>query len=883
MTGKRSLADYSLAAADAATLYDLIAGLASRGAAPAVVVFGRGATETWSFSHLASSIGQLAAGLTARGLQHGEPVGLLAPNSPRWIVAYLAAVSAGAIAMPLDDRMDDAEAARLIKMNTCRWLVTTARHADAVAGHLTDHAVTVILADDGPAMDPMRLDSHSLLAASATAPVRLQAADVAVIAHTSGTTGTPKAVPLSHANLMANVAALLSAQLVRDGDRALLPLPLHHVYPMTVGLLMPLAAGVTIVFPAGLSGPELAAALREGGITHLLGVPRLYKALLDGIQAQVRTRGGVIAALFSRLLALSAGIARTTSLRIGRVLFFSLHRRLAPRLRILVSGGAALEPDVERALQGLGWEVLSGYGLTETSPILTFTRRGRRPAGTAGLPLPSVTLRIANADERGIGEIQARGASVFAGYRNDPGATAAAFTTDGWFRTGDLGRLDVQGYLHIAARQTETIVLADGKKVFPENLEAAYLGSPLIQELAILGHQGKLVALVVPNLEALRVRGGTRAADLIRDELAGRGRALPPYQRLSGIAVITEPLPRTQLGKPRRFLLPALYERTLHRRSAEAPAVMSAADQALLASPGAARVWRWLERRFPDRPLSLDMSPQIDLGVDSLGWVNLSLEMEQALGLTLSEAAIARIVTLRDLVGEAGAAGEHPAGPPPALPVLRFERGGAALRALRRLLAMLNRLVMRSAFGLRVIGADNLPASAPFVICANHASYLDPFALAAALSYERLTQTWWAGWTGILFSGPLSRAFSRLAQVIPVDPDRAAASSLALGGTVLEHGRSLVWFPEGARSPDGSLQRFLPGIGALLANHPVPVVPAHIAGAFAAWPRTHRFPRPHRVIVTIGAPVTSAELIASGSRPEDVAERIRALVARIAE
>lgn len=867
------------------TLDDLIAGLGARGAAPAIIAFGRGMSDTWSFAHLASTVAQLSSGLMARGVQRGEPVGLWAPNSPRWIVTFLAVIRAGAIAMPLDDRTDDAEAARLLKANDCRWLMTTARHADGVRPHLAGHAVTMILADDGPASEPTQVTWHSLLAAAPAAAVATRATDVAAIAHTSGTTGTPKAVPLSHANLMSNIAALLQAGLVRDGDRALLPLPLHHVYPMTVGMLMPLAAGVAIVFPLGLSGPELASALRDGNVTHLLGVPRLYAAVLDGLRAQVRARGGLIAHWFPRLLRLSAWIAQATSVPLGRFLFCGLHRRFAPHLRILVSGGAALDADTESALQGLGWEVLGGYGLTETSPILTFTRRGRRPAGTAGQPLPGVSLRIVDADDRGVGEIQARGASVFAGYRNDPAATAAAFTADGWFRTGDLGRIDSHGYLRIAARRTETIVLADGKKVFPETVEAAYEGSPLIQELAILGYEGKLAALVVPNVEAIRARGATRAEELIRDELAERGRALPAYQRVSGIAVTNEPLPRTQLGKPRRFLLPALYERALHHRPAETATPVSAEDRDLLASPAAARIWRWLRARFSDRTLTLDTSPQIDLGVDSLGWINLSLDLEHELGVTLGEAAIARIMSLRDLVREAVAAGEHPAaapaGPAAAAPDLR---AGFVLRGLRRTLAAVNRLLMRLVFGLRVVGAENLPVSGAFVICANHASYLDPFALAAALPYDRLAQTWWAGWTGVLFSGPAQRAFSRLAQVIPVDPDRAAASSLAAGAAVLERGRSLVWFPEGARSRDGTLQRFQPGIGALLASHPVPVVPVFIAGTFAAWPRGRRYPRPHRVTVTIGTPVAGNDLLGTNAAPtpppEEIAGRVQVLVAK---
>ncbi len=871
------------------TLQDLISALGGRGTAPAIIAFGREATDIWSFARLASTIAQLSAGLAARGIRPGQPVGILAPNSPRWVATYMAVVRAGAIAMPLDERADDAEVARLLTTNDCRWLATTVQHAERISRHLSGHELTAILLDGGTGPEAKQLPWDSLLI-TATAPLPATGpSDVAAIAHTSGTTGTPKAVPLTHANLMSNIAALLGEHLVRGGDRALLPLPLHHVYPMTVGMLMPLAAGVALVLPAGLSGPELTTALREGGVTHLLGVPRLYVALLDGIRAQLRARGGVVARWVARLLALSTLVAKRFRVRIGRVVFYPLHRRLAPRLRLLVSGGAALDVDTQEALQGLGWEVLSGYGLTETSPILTFTRRRHTPPGSAGLPLPGVELRIVEADAQGVGEIQARGASVFSGYLHNPEATAAAFTADGWFRTGDLGRLDKDGYLYISARKTETIVRADGQKIFPETVEAVYADSPLIQELAILGHQGKLVALVVPNLEAIRARGGTRAEELIRDELAERGRALPAYQRLSGVAIVHEGLPRTQLGKPRRFLLPAIYERALRRGPGEAPPEMSEQDRALLAAPAAARLWAWLTSRFPDRHLTLDTSPQLDLGVDSLGWVNLSLEMEQALGVTLSEAAIARVMTLRDLVREVVTASEHPAAPSSAPPVdtARLDPGatGPAAQVIGRALAALNRLLMRGLFRVRVAGAGNLPAQGPFIICANHTSYLDPLALAAALPYGRLRRTWWAGWTGILFTGRLQRAFSRIAQVIPIDPDRAAASSLAWGGAVLDHGHSLVWFPEGSRSRDGTLQRFLPGIGALLAKHPVPVVPVHIAGAFAAWPRDRRFPRLHPVTVTIGAPAAGRDLLghdAGTSSPEEIAARVRELVARAA-
>jgi len=853
--------------------------LAARGDSPAVHAFA-GRPDVWSFAKLGTAVRRLSAGLRSRGLTPGEPVALLAPNEPRWIAAYLAVLHAGAVAMPLDERADDGDILHLLKANQCRWIATTSRRCDRLAALAGAEPVTYLLLDAGEAAAENRIGWERLASDTASPPPEIRPADIAVIVHTSGTTGTPKAVPLTHANLMSNITALLAERLVTPGDCALLPLPLHHVYPMTVGMLTPLAAGATVVLPAGISGPELTAALRDGNVTHLVGVPRLYTALVDGIRSQVRHQGGLLARLFPRLLRLSARVTSRFHIRIGRALFSPLHRRLGPRLRVLVSGGAALDPEAEDTLTALGWEVLTGYGLTETSPILAFTRRGTWRRATAGQPLPGVDLRIANPDGDGVGELEARGASVFAGYRHNPEATAKAFTEDGWFRTGDLAVIDADRFVSIRARVAETIVLPGGKKIFPETVEAVYGDSPLIAELALLAYHGTLVALIVPNLEAIRSRGGGRPEDLIREHLAERGARLPTYQRIGGFAITQEKLPRTQLGKPRRHLLPAMYERALKREPATVSVELSVADRELLQKPEAARLWDWLKARFADRPLSLDLSPQLDLGIDSLGWVDLTLDIQREAGVTLTEAGIARVLTLRDLLREAAEAPAQPetaaAGPPSGL----FEREpGPVASAARLSLAACNRAILRSLFRLRVVGVENVPADGPCLICPNHASYLDPPAIAAALPSSVLQQTWWAGWTGIMFSGRLARAFSRLTQVMPVDPDRAVASSLAWGGAVLDHGRYLVWFPEGSRSYDASVQRFLPGIGALLKAHPATVVPAYIAGTFEAWPRTRRWPERHPITVIFGAPFTPA----ATARPEDVAQEIRQRVIALAD
>jgi long-chain acyl-CoA synthetase len=292
--------------------------------------------------------------------------------------------------------------------------------------------------------------------------------------------------------------------------------------------------------------------------------------------------------------------------------------------------------------------VLTGYGLTETSPVLTFNDRSNSRLGSEGRPLAGIEVAIRRTDRAASeaparrsepGEIVARGPSVFRGYRGNDAATQAAFTADGWFRTGDLGWIDAAGYLHVVGRSKELIALADGKKVFPEELEKIFAASPLVNEVAILEHRGRLAALVVPNEAAVLERGALRETVLLREAIEDIGATLPPYQRLSRYAVVRSALPRTQLGKLKRHLLPVLYAQAIDAAPRELPA-LPAEDAARVASGRAAEVWQWIRGRYPGRALTLETSPQLDLEIDSLEWVALTLEIEERFGVTLTGDAV---------------------------------------------------------------------------------------------------------------------------------------------------------------------------------------------------------------------------------------------------
>ncbi|HUK58841.1 MAG TPA: AMP-binding protein [Stellaceae bacterium] len=849
------------------TLQTLLARIGERGAAPAIIAFTGERAEETSFADLAARARSLGRALLQRGIGPGAAVALVAPNSAAWIVAFWAIVATGATAVPIDVQTEDAELADRLGRANCRLVFTTAARAGRVG------------------RDAIALDEElpSASEGSATFAAR-KPDDVAVILFTSGTTATPKAVPLTHGNLRSNIDAMQATGLAGAKDRALLPLPLHHAYPLTVGMMSGLACGTTIVLPAGVSGPEMITALLKGGVTILMGVPRLYSALLTGIRQRIAGRRPLARRAFALLLALGRRL-RATFGKSPRFLFRPVHRQLAPSLRLLVSGGAKLDDEVEGDLAALGWDVMTGYGLTETSPILTFNAPGAARPGSAGRALSGVHLRIVNTDAEGVGEIEARGASVFGGYLGDEAATARAFTADRWFRTGDFGRIDDAGFLFIVARVSETIVLADGKKLFPEPVEAVYAEIPLVAEVALFSLKGALVALVVPDLDAVRAQGAVHLREAIRDALAERARTLPSHARLSGFALARDKLPRTQLGKIRRHLVPALYEAALAAPPALKPAELSPEDQKLLADETAAQVWDWLGRRYPTHGLGLDMNPEMDLGIDSLGWVDVTLALERELGVRLTEHEIGRIVTLRDLLREAVEARGRPAAAhetkAPALPVL-----GPGSYLLQDMLAALIRLLMRWLFKLEATGQENLPPAGYFLICPNHESYLDPFVVSAALPKGRHRRTWWAGWTGIMLATAARRFFSKIVQLLPVDQYRGGGASLDLAAAAFERGGAVVWFPEGGLSRDGELQRFQAGVGVLVEKHRVSVVPAAIAGSYEAWPYGGGFPGGfksfHKIRVRFGAPIEADTLVAAGNgSAQGIADALRERIATL--
>ncbi|PWU02975.1 MAG: hypothetical protein C5B53_01045 [Candidatus Melainabacteria bacterium] len=877
----------------AETLRGFCAQLNERGRQTAIVSFAAETREKLTFHELWQAIKSVSAGLLKDGLQKGDKVILLAANSTHLIISALAVIEAGGVCVPVDSQSDDEALKHILKDSGAKRLFVDEKGLQRYERLGRSKKLELVRLDDPAQWRHMQAKAKE-------EGHQLDANDEAVLFYTSGTTGPPKGVPLTHGNIVTQLDAVLKMKLVRPTDRILLPLPLFHVYPFVIGLLVPLSLGVPVILPKSVTGPDIVKATKEGEATLLVSVPRLLRAMYSAIEAKARANNisGTTFDIATRV----SGFFRGLNLNLGHMLFKPVHKQF-PKLRLLACGGAILEPELAHNLMALGWDIAVGYGLTETSPLLTIRLPENRDIESVGKPVPGVQLRLqkveelsednanspdSQASDENLTEVQAKGPNIFSGYHNLPEKTAECFTQDGWFKTGDIGYVK-HGNLHVAGRINIMMKSEGGKKIQPEEVEKKYSDDPAIREIGVLENKQKLVALVVPNLKSVG-KDGTR--DKIAEVIRKKSESIPSYYRVVDFALTRELLPRTNLGKIRRQELAERYEKAKKDEAANKGAIsgakteLSSQDKAILEEPVAKACWDWLQEKFPDAGLTFDKSPQLDLNIDSLEWLNLTLEMHERFGAALSEEAIARIDTVRDLLNEvvnASRSGdansslfEHPEKLLDDSQKKWLKPLNPIMFSIAYVLYWCNYFLMRLAFRVSAEGAERIPEG-QVVFTPNHASYLDAFALCSVLSFDELRKTQFAGWAGIALANPFNAFMYRLVQAIPIEAKRSLISSLALAVAVLKKGRNLVWFPEGERTLTGDLLPFKSGVGMLLHNVPVKVVPVFISGTREALPPGAFFPNFSKITVVFGKAVQPKTLARSGSgnsEPERIAKSL---------
>lgn len=518
---------------------------------------------TLTYSETLDCVKRLSNWMLSQGIQKGDKIAVSGKNSPEWAAVYLAALFSGAVIVPIDYGLHNEEIDNLLAASKPRIFFVDEEKIAYFDKNPSGAKIYSLSSKDS-----LRYVFSLVSEKNFTAEMPV-CDDLAAILFTSGTTGNPKGVMLTHKNLVSDCYIAQTRMRIYSSDVFYALLPIHHAYTMLAVFIEAISVGAELVFAKSMVVKKMMQELKEGRITMLLGVPLLFNKLMAGIIKGIKAKGIVVYALIRALMGLSYLIKKIFKVNPGKKMFGALLRQAnISTLRIAICGGGPLTPSVFKKYNELGIDFVQGYGLTETSPIITLNPVEHFKIESVGQYFfPYMEMRIAEPDEQGVGEVQVKGPMVMKGYYNMPQETADVFTEDGWFKTGDLGRLDGEGYLMLSGRAKNVIVTEGGKNVFPEEIENAFTLFDDIEQITIQGYvenadtkSEAIEALIYPSdtlFARFNINRGDKAASekvrSVLSEIISRvNKNQPPYAKISKITILEEPLEMTTTKKVKR-------------------------------------------------------------------------------------------------------------------------------------------------------------------------------------------------------------------------------------------------------------------------------------------------------------------------------------------
>ncbi len=788
-------------------------------------------TERWTYRRIAETAFQFARELEARGIAKGERVLLWGPNSAQWVAAFFGCALRGVIVVPIDDVSTTEFALRVHQQVSARLLVCSREHRQP--------AIPALLLEQLPEIST----KHS---STPYPPANLDPKDTLEIVFTSGTTADPKGVVISHANVMANIAPLeteigkyLKYERFVHPVRFLNLLPLSHVFGQFLGMFLPQLLAGTVFFQDALNPAEVLRTIRRERISVLVAVPRMLQSLKEKTERDLEEEGHLED--FRKRFRTSE---RKHFLRRWWI-FRRVHRKFGWKFWAFISGGAALDAATEEFWGRLGYAAVQGYGLTETTSIISVNHPFRLGKGSIGKVLAGREVKLADD-----GEILVRGGGVTAGYWSQARVEPVS-SDEGWYRTGDIGELDADGNLYFKGRKKDVIVTPAGMNVYPEDLESVLRRQPEVRDCAVIalprGGNAEPCAVLI-------LREGAAGADEV---VRRANQELAEYQRMRTWYVWPDgDFPRTATQKPRTNLI-------LQRVQAK---LGEACGDGRPAGPLTELIMRVTGRA----PAALEAHQNLDtdLGLSSLDRVELLNALEDRYQVELSETRFAEVNTVGD--------------------VERMLHGQTPLRAIYHYPRWVQRwpvtwirqvtdhlLLLPAVFVLgwpRIEGREKLgDVGGPVLVISNHIDDVDVGFIKAALPFRlrrRLaTATGGEALESLRTPPPtrnmVLRAYDlvkwslgvQLLNLFPLPREAGFRESFAFAGETVDRGYSVLVFPEGRHSEDGKMRPFRAGIGLLANNLRIPIVPMRIDGLFDVKKAKKRFAWPHTIRVKIGAPV----------------------------
>jgi len=516
---------------------------------------GRG--ESYTYQQVSEIVDHLADGLINEGLVKKPEIGILSENRPEWCMTYLAILNAGGTVVPIDANLKEDEIFYIIEHAGLDVVFASKRFIEILKKHSGNLTLFSFDRDLSP-------NWQELWDTEPTDKSKRPVPDTAVLIYTSGTTGAPKAVELTHKNLLANIMGIQGAFKFNHDDKFLSVLPLHHTFEATCGFLTPMTVGATVVYARSLKSKQILEDMNNNEITVICVVPLLFEKMYHAIKNAIDASSFAKRLIFNTMFALSK-LGWVFGLKFGKKLFRGLRGKAGLKsMRIAVSGGAALPRHIAAFFNYIGVSLFQGYGMTECSPVISANRIDNMKFGSVGPPLENIQVKIENPDASGVGEIIVKGDNITPGYRNNPEMTTELIK-NGWLYTGDLGKL-ADGHLWITGRRKNLIISAAGKNIYPEELEKKLLTSNLILEAVVYGRKKEnkmgeeIRAVIVPDMEQLRIEHPieTEKPDMekikviIGDEVKNLNEKTAEYKRITFFDVQLNELEKTSIKKVRR-------------------------------------------------------------------------------------------------------------------------------------------------------------------------------------------------------------------------------------------------------------------------------------------------------------------------------------------
>lgn len=652
---------------------------------------------------------------------------------------------------------------------------------------------------------------------------------VSLILYTSGTTGNPKGVMLTFDNILVNIEGLDKYNMFQMTDRVLALLPMHHIFPLLGAGVVPLAKGATIVFLKEVSSQAMVDALQKYKITFIIGVPKLWEMLHKKIMEKING-SKIIKTLFKLA-------EKINSKSFSKKLFKKVHEGFGGNIRFFVSGGSKLDPQISRDFLTLGIEVCEGYGLTETSPMISFTPAGEIVPGSAGKILTGIEVKIADD-----GEILAKGRNVMKGYYNRPEATAEVIDRDGWFHTGDLGELKGE-FLYVTGRKKEMIVLSNGKNINPIEIEQWIIGeTDLIKEVAVMDYEDKLTAVIFPDFYKLYEKGITNIVETLKKDVIDRyNKQAASYKKILDVKIVKDELPKTKIGKIRRFMLKDIIDKKDEKtRDIKEPETEEYKNISSFI------------KSIKNKPVFPDAHLELDLGLDSLDTIELLSHIEGTFGVKIDEHIFVDNCTVEKLADYVSKHSNEMITDSKIdwKEILSKNVEGELPKSngIGKIIKFILKPVFTFFIKINKKGIENIEKNKPVLFVGNHQSFLDGFILSQVVPNSVLDKTYF--FANIKhFQKKYMKFIGDNSNVIFVDINRNLINSIQMLAKALSSGKNIVIFPEGTRSRDGKMGSFKKFFAILSKELNIPIIPFAITGAYEVYPPAAKYPKSGKVNV----------------------------------